>query len=217
MHISCSYHMSYVITFDIWEVRVLSYCLTLFAVYTGHNLQNRANHQNEDFEFSAKNSNVRWPVTKPVKSGLLQPEITGLLWRHFRFLTESFRFNRKCLELPLCTFILKPRVWALNSWIGHINSIWFHSGVSSIWILRSIFWHTMNSRVQEMTKIEALYHWHSWPCFYTVGFTVTIVKQKRHSNIHVSMKHNSVEKNLLKQNCHVYQRKYHKALSYMYR
>ena len=27
MHISCSYHMSYVITFDIWEVRILSLCL----------------------------------------------------------------------------------------------------------------------------------------------------------------------------------------------
>ena len=28
MHISCSFDMSYVITFDIWEVRIMSYCAT---------------------------------------------------------------------------------------------------------------------------------------------------------------------------------------------
>ena len=26
MHVSCSYDMSYVITFDVWEVRIMSYC-----------------------------------------------------------------------------------------------------------------------------------------------------------------------------------------------
>ena len=64
MHISCSYDMSYVITFDIWEVRILSYyfiiekpayviykevfyfkmLLIYFEIYTSLKLQNDFNN-----------------------------------------------------------------------------------------------------------------------------------------------------------------------------
>ena len=31
MHVSCSYDMSYVITIDIWEVRIISLCLCVLS------------------------------------------------------------------------------------------------------------------------------------------------------------------------------------------
>ena len=82
MHISCSYEMSYVLTFDIWEVKIMSFSGSKFAlvpcIKSLENWQRKilairsgGNHENEfwineDKHFEFENSNCSTNTTRHV-------------------------------------------------------------------------------------------------------------------------------------------------------